>query len=396
MSGLSDALRSRYAATLAQADSEAMRDAAAAVVPLGVAQDRFIRAVLEEWAGYGAAPSPATLKAYRRDHERLWASGATPLDKATTYQHFNRLRSACRFIEAEAIAELRIAAEAARRAKQTDVMRGLTQAAFERAAVFRALYLDSERPTWSQKSAAMRADGKRPCSKSKRRAARSAPTPDALLHALMTQPRRLVRVEVLAAVFAVFGIRPKELENGVRLEASADGVKLCVKGAKVDAVRGQPERLLHVGLSSVGQSALALSVLTDYAKRTDGWIRASPSDTVAVRRAMKQVQRGLSPYAYRHARASDAKAAQGSAGAAEWLGHSTDRVQSLYGNRRSGKGTVTIIGAMASREVRKTKQLPLSCAQRFARVAARLAVRSCRTVAPKPASPPGRKPRLRM
>ena len=54
----------------------------------------------------GANPSPATVVAYRRDHARLWAAGATPLDVASTRAHFDRLRSACRWVEAQEIARL--------------------------------------------------------------------------------------------------------------------------------------------------------------------------------------------------------------------------------------------------------------------------------------------------
>jgi hypothetical protein len=87
---------------------------------------------------------------------------------------------------------------------------------------------------------------------------------------------------------------------------------------------------------------------------------------------MREVQAGLSPYAYRHARASDAKASQSAHGVAAWLGHASDRAQSTYGNKRSGKGGVIVKGASASRVIRQTKILPLSDAQRFVRVAARL------------------------
>ena len=97
---------------------------------------------------------------------------------------------------------------------------------------------------------------------------------------------------------------------------------------------------------------------------------------VAIRRALRQVQPGLSPYAYRHARASDAKATQGRAGVAAWLGHSNDRTQQGYGHARSSRGAVAIKAAKASRPVRLTKTLPPTLAQRFAKVAARLAVRT--------------------
>src|SRR3546814_10634181 len=88
------------------------------------------------------------------------AERRTPLDKATTFQHHNRLRSAFRFCEAEIIHDLRKRAEQARRAKQPDEMKRLTLAAFERAAVFDAMFIAEDRPTWGTKAAARRAAGR--------------------------------------------------------------------------------------------------------------------------------------------------------------------------------------------------------------------------------------------
>ena len=374
--GLPEGLRARYADTLGEAHARAKAEGLRLRVPVGVAQDRTICAVLDAASASGANPSPATVAAYRRDHARLWTAKVTPLDHASTRAHFDRLRSACRWVEAEEIRRLRNLAETARKARDLDAMRAHTLAAFERATVFRSLYLAPERPTWARKAAALRAAGLRPASKSKRLAGRLAPSPDCLLVALARQPGRCARVEALACLFALFGIRPAELVWGVVLECTATGLRLAVAGAKVDAVRGQPLRVLEVEPTRRGQSALAVALLRAYVDDTGGDLAATSTDLVAVRRAMRQVQPGLSPYAYRHARASDAKATQGRAGVAAWLGHSNDRTQSGYGNARSGRGAVAIKSATASRPVRQTKTLPPTLAQRFAQVATRLAART--------------------
>jgi hypothetical protein len=369
-------LRERYAQTLADADAQVEQDARASLLPLGVAQDRFAREVLAQATLGAGEPGPATVAAYKRDHARLWAAGVTPLDKASTRAHFDRLRSACRWVEADEIARLRCLAEAARRAKQPEAMREYTRQAFERAAVFRALYLDIDRPTWAHKAQELRAAGQRPISKSKRKAGRAAPTPDQLLVSIGNQRGRAVRVELFAAVFAVFGVRPAELVRGVRLEASTDGLRLYVSGAKVDARRGQPERVLSVAPTRLGLSKLAVALLSDASRENSGRLQATAADIVAVRRAMRDCQSGLSPYAYRHARASDVKATQGRDGVAAWLGHANDRTQTHYGNARSGSGAVAITGATATRVVRATKTLPPTLAERFTRVAVRLSARA--------------------
>ncbi len=368
-------LRARFGDRLAEAQRLAEAEALRLRQPAGVAMDRVVRAVLDDAATTGADPSVATQAAYRRDHARLRTAGITPLDAASTRAHFDRLRSACRWTEVQEIARLRSLAEAARKAKEPEAMREFTRQAFERAVVFRALYLDADRPTWADKAAALRAAGQRPISRSKRKAGRSAPTPDQLLVALAGQPGRCTRVELFACVFAVFGIRPAELVRGVVLETTATGLRLTVAGAKVDAIRGQPMRVLEVDTTRRGQSALAVALLRAHVEETGGNLFATAADTVAVRRAMREVQEGLSPYAFRHAVASSVKASQSRAGVAAWLGHSNDRTQQGYGNARSGRGAVAVKAATATRQVRQTKTLPPTVAERFAKIAVRLASR---------------------
>src|SRR3546814_8110806 len=80
---------------------------------------------------------------------------------------------------------------------------------------------------------------------------------------------------------------------------------------------------------------MAVRLLRDAVAKGRDWVQLTDADLASVRRAMRQVQAGLSPYAYRHARASDAKASQDKATVAAWMGHATDRAQSYYGHRRS-------------------------------------------------------------
>ena len=337
---------------------------------VGVAMDRETKRILEEATRNSTTPSDTTIVAYQRDHSRMRDECVTPLDKASTFQHFNRLRSAYRYTEAMEIASLRQCAETARRAKDREAMKAYTESAYERAVVFQHLFLANDRPVWSDKSASLRAQGKRPVSKSKRSAGRTAPTPDQLLVALGNQRGRCTRVELFAMCFAVFGIRPAELVRGVELKPTADGLQAVITGAKVDALRGQPTRTLEVQANCVGQSSLAVQLLTE-ATASNITLRATDADIVAVRRAMREVQSGLSPYAFRHARASDIKAQRGKTEVAAWLGHASDRTQSCYGNGRSSKGTIKVTGASASRSVRSKKTLPPTPAERIVRMALR-------------------------
>jgi len=362
---------------------------------VGVVMDRETKRILDEATRASTTPSDATIVAYQRDHARMRNEGVTPLEKASTFQHYNRLRSAYRHAEAMEIASLRQRAETARRAKDREAMKAYTESAYERAIVFQQLFIAEDRPVWSDKSASLRAQGIRPPSRSKRSAGRTAPTPDQLLVALGNQRGRCARVELFAMCFAVFGIRPAELVRGVVLKVTSEGLLAEVSGAKVDTLRGQPTRTLEVQGNRVGQSSLAIRLLSERAT-SNTTLRATETDIVAVRRAMRQVQEGLSPYAYRHARASDIKAQHGRSDVASWLGHASDRTQASYGNARSSKGTVRVTNATASRSVRATKSLPPSPAERIVRMALRapnaLAARTVRARMPL-AKRPSHKPR---
>ena len=396
---LRNAHKTALRATRKELEAEAERTGA----ELGVLADRRVRAILEQ-AG-STTPAAATIAAYRRDYARLMEEERTPLDKATTFQHHNRLRSAFRFCEAEVIRSLRLQAEQARKAKRYEDMARWTGQALERAVVFHAMFLDSDRPTWGTKAATLRAagDGKK-TGKSKRAAGRRAPTPDQLLVGLAGQPGRSSRVEVPALCFALFGVRPAELCKGARLVVDGERLSLVVEGAKVDAVRGQKSRTLTItatrtpSAAGFGQSLMAVRVLREAVEAGRAWVQLTDADLAAVRRAMSEVQPGLSPYAYRHARASDAKGSQDRATVAAWMGHATDRAQSYYGSRRSRSGAVAVEAAVASNPVRAVKTLPLTMAQRIAQHEAgkhaKLAARA--SIRPQaPGTPKQRGPRLR-
>ena len=397
-------LRKAHAATLRTTREEIQAEAKRSGVDTGLLADRRVRAILEQ-AG-STTPGAKTVAAYRRDYARMMEEERTPLEKATTFQHHNRLRSAFRFCEAEAIRSLRLRAEQARKAKQYDDMKRWTREALERAAVFHAMFLDSYRSTWGTKAAALRAagDGNKTAGKSKRAAGRRAPTPDQLLVGLAGQPGRSSRVEVPALCFALFGVRPAELCKGARLVVDGERLSLVVEGAKVDAVRGQKSRTLTItatrtpSAAGFGQSLMAVRVLREAVAAGRAWVQLTDADLAAVRRAMREVQPGLSPYAYRHARASDAKAGKDRATVAAWMGHSTDRAQSYYGSRRSGSGAVKVEAAVASSPVRAVKTLPMTLAQRLAKSEANKHAKLAARAGHRPAAPsaPNRRgPRLR-
>lgn len=355
-------LRQRFGSEIAGARNVVLREAKRGLAgqgesDAGVIADRQIKTILSRLGL--RAPNPHSAAAYRRDHANLLASGLTPLDKASTFQHFNRLRASWKYGEAESIRSLRCAAETARKAGDYSSMRALTVEAFDRAVVLDAMFLGPvsapSRETWGRKAAELRAAGFRRTSRSKRAAGRSAPTPDQLLVLLTKQRGRCCRVELAAAVFACFGVRPAEMLKGIQIVVDSEGVAVEVSGAKLDTRRGQATRRLAISEDRRGCSGLAVALLREAASSGPASVRLSNADLAAVRRAMREAQPGLSPYAYRHARASDVKAEKGRLAAAAWLGHRTDRAQSNYGNARSSRNAVRIRYAQVSQPVRCVK-----------------------------------------
>ena len=386
-------LREKYATTISTSRAEVVKQAKRGLNgqgenDAGIIADQRIKGILSA-AGL-RLPSAATAAAYRRDHTNMLAAKLTPADKAATFQHFNRLRGAWKYGEIEAIRALRRGAEAARKSKDYAYMRSLTVEAYDRAVVLDAMFLTDlsapSRQTWGRKAATLRAAGSWMISgKSKRAAGRTAPTPDQLLVLLSHQRKRCARVEIAAAIFACFGIRPAELRSGVRLFIDADALGLEVRGAKVDALRGQPSRQLRIMPGRFGRSGIAVGLLRDEVAAGRCLVQLTSAGITAVCRAMRTVQNGLSPYAFRHARASDAKAWNGRLGAAAWLGHRTDRAQTGYGNRRSSSGAVKIRAAAGTHLVRRVKSLP-------GNISVPVAAASMRKVA---TPSPCRRPRIR-
>ena len=154
------------------------------------------------------------------------------------------------------------------------------------------------------------------------------------------------------AVLWAAGCRPAEVEMGVDLERTVDGIIIRIPGAKVSATKGQPMRSVLIDLESEVGKAL-LDVMGN-------------ETSMAVQRSAKQIandftkhlkrRSGLpqvSAYSFRHQSASDLM----SIGAdktkiAEALGHASVHTQRHYGSSSRGSGKSPILAAEAEREVR--------------------------------------------
>jgi hypothetical protein len=315
--------------------------------------DKATRAILEQ----AGAPEAKSLSArtedsYRRAYATMLAAEHTPLEHATSRQHFNFLRSAWRFCEAEQIVTLRRAADASRKQRDMGSAERRTERAHVRAVIFQEMFLAEGHPTWADKAKALKAEGEKPVKNSKRFGPH-APSADSLLFMVASDEKAASRHAVRAAVLATFGMRPGELENsaGVRLNVETDAkgkrILTCqVHGAKVchdpGHERGQEVRLLSVPVPKVGRGrGIATNWLASLVE--DGGapyiLKTTSADIRSINRLFARLLDGLSCYSFRHAVGSDLKASDLSeTERAEFMGHRSTASISSYGRRRHGKG----------------------------------------------------------
>lgn len=384
-------LRSVHAADLHERKQSATRSAARSGKEWTLEADRQTRAVLD--AAGKPKVSERTAHAYRRAYATMLREQHTPLDHATTRQHYNFLRSAWRFGELEAIATLRRGSDQARKKGDLASAQRRTERAFERAAVLDVLLLQPGHATWSDKAATLRAEGKKPVKKSKRFGP-TAPNADALLLALSEHPKAMDRHDERAAIVALFGLRPAELADpkGVRLTIEGEGRKRVlvaqITGAKVDDVRGHRVRLCAVPILGRGAAAWLASVVeSSGGKRV---VKTTTADVRSLNRALAAVQPGLSCYSFRHAVGSALKASSlPETARAVFMGHRSTKSLESYGRRRSARGGRGF-GAKGSEVVR---EVPHTQAQKAALRASKAAARAAATsVVAKPVAAPVARP----
>jgi integrase len=172
---------------------------------------------------------------------------------------------------------------------------------------------------------------------------------------------RLPKYRYAALTQAVTGCRPDELVKGVKLSI-VDGQLIAeIQGSKLTEKSGQPWRRLIWPTDSESplvamlvhevQNGLSITKIED-AKTYSGAVRA------AGKRAWPERRKSITPYCFRHAAASDMKAAGiDDASISQALGHCADVARSYYGQWQQGRahGGVSPKMVQAPRQVRITK-----------------------------------------
>lgn len=151
-------------------------------------------------------------------------------------------------------------------------------------------------------------------------------------------------------LMAATGVRPSEVEKGVEVTPVLGGVRVIVRGSKIDRNHGQPIRMFEV------YSELAVALAQEKSQIIK--VQRANQLSVEIGRLGRRLfgahrQENVSAYSLRHAFASDLKAAEipGDEISA-LLGHAVADTKKHYGSSRQGRMAVTVKLIHATRPVK--------------------------------------------
>lgn len=167
-----------------------------------------------------------------------------------------------------------------------------------------------------------------------------------------------------SAICYLTGARPSEIARGVTVQKSGNSnnptLTIQIRGSKLTAKTGQPERILRIKADS-----LEARYLLGQINGTNPFVVSTkPANlTAAVIKAGKKAFPGLkmtvSPYVFRHAVSAELKASSISEERiAQTLGHQATKSQQSYGHSAQAAGSHNILAVAAAIPVRLTHRHP--------------------------------------
>lgn len=217
--------------------------------------------------------------------------------------------------------------------------------------------IGSTSQTWQDVRICKQADGwKAPC-KSKKvglgALVKRSGWADTLIEQISPGYRAALSVALLT------GARPAEIQSGIEIRATEEGLEITIPGAKLGEQRGQPERTLLISLESKAAKHLVALANGGTVKVQANAKRFCDATRSAGKRAFPGLRSSVSPYTLRHVIASSLKAAGvDSDGIAQVLGHRATRSQQSYGLACHGKQASSILGVRASLPIKNTERCP--------------------------------------
>lgn len=264
-----------------------------------------------------------------------------------TKASFDKTRTAFRFCITEEIAALRKQAEKFSKAKDYEKSRALIKEAFHLSIKFEDEFLSGNKITFSDVKDRHSYEHK---SLSKRKTAKNAPSVDVVFSKM--KPVFFKQHAVSFSIINRFGIRPSELQKGVKIKYADGRIFIIAKGSKVSADRGQAVRV--VGYKPVAGNAAddLLMAIIKNSNDNEFSITQTKKQYNALRKHFNKHHAGFSLYSYRHKFASDLKKSGASRKQiAEAMGHRNTVSQESYGYSKQGESGRQFV-AQAHNEVR--------------------------------------------
>lgn len=168
--------------------------------------------------------------------------------------------------------------------------------------------------------------------------------------------------KMAAAVAALTGCRPGELEKGIRVKRDGNDLVFLIEGLKISDNSGQAQRMLRVRIESLEARFLAKHLTAEPILVSVKSAKAfSESVAKAGRKAFPKLPDRVSPYVWRHAMASDLKSGQvDSDTIAQALGHRVSRTQEHYGRACHGGSPVALSEVQSTLQIRDTSRPAMS------------------------------------
>lgn len=311
--------------------------------------DRMIKEIISK---VKISASDASKEQYRKLYKSCTSKSGGDLKNCLmsckTRASFDKTRTSFRFCIAEEIQRLRRDSEKAMKAKDYDLGKKKIQEAFKLAVKFEDEFLSENRIIFNDVKS--QKDFKR-VSFSKRKGLKKAASEEDIIKSFGTNDKVHERYSLAFSVIATFGIRPAELQKGVKITFQDGMIYAVAKGAKTGENKGQKVRAMG---SALRDNNICDQVLMNAIYNNGGEvvITQNKKDYDGLRKYLNRHHKGTSLYTYRHKVASNLKATGASKRQiAEFLGHRTTDSQQHYGYSRSGSGGHSMT-AKGSNEVR--------------------------------------------
>lgn len=310
--------------------------------------DKMIKEIL---SNVKITANDASKEQYKKLYEscRLKGNLHSCLLNCKTRASFDKHRTSFRFGLVEEIKALRREADKAIKKKEYKEARAILLDAFKMAVKFEDEFLSENRIVFEDLKSIQ---GFKRVSFSKKKGLKKSASAEDIIKSFRTSNKTSEKYELPFSVISTFGIRPGELQKGVRLVYKNNYIYAEIEGIKIGKNKGQEKRAVG---SEFRNGNICDQILVDAIKNGGGDIVVSQSkkDYDALRRYLNRHHKGTSLYTSRHRVASDLKACgMSKKQIAEFLGHRTTDSQQFYGYARSGRGGRDF-KAKATNEVRE-------------------------------------------